>query len=63
MIHLGCQQLIQHVHGGGEQHTRDGSAPDVEMTRDFAYRPMLGEVEAMNGVDLFGGEHVAEGFG
>jgi hypothetical protein len=30
----------------------------VEMTRDLAYRPVLGEVQAMNGVDLFGAEHI-----
>jgi len=44
-----------------EQILGDGSTADVEMTRDLAHRPVLGEVEAMNGVDLFGREHVAEG--
>ena len=36
----------------------DGSTSQVEMTRDLAYRPVLGEVQAMNGVDLFGAEHI-----
>jgi hypothetical protein len=29
----------------------------VEMTRDLAHRPVLGEVEAMNGVDLLCRQH------
>ena len=38
----------------------DGSASEVKMTRDLAHRPVLGEVQAMNDVDLFRGEHVAD---
>jgi hypothetical protein len=44
----------------GGQVSSDGSASDVQVTRDLAHRPVLGEVEAMNAVDLFGGEHFAE---
>jgi hypothetical protein len=35
----------------------DAATADVEMSRDFAHRPVLGEVD---GVDLFGGEHVLQ---
>src|SRR5580698_4342405 len=35
----------------------DGSAPDVQMTGDFAHRPVLGPVQAMNFVDLLGAQH------
>ena len=38
----------------------DGSAPDVQMTRDFAHRPVLGPVQAMNFVDLLGAQHGSE---
>ncbi len=33
------------------------SAADVQMTRDLAQRPLLEPVQAMNFVDLIGGEH------
>ena len=35
----------------------DRSATDVEMTGDLAHRPVFGPVQAMNFVDLFGGQH------
>ena len=35
----------------------DGSTPQVEMTSNLAHRPLLGEVQAMNGVDLFCRQH------
>src|SRR5262249_8535357 len=42
---------------GSGQVLSNGSASNVEMTRDFTYRPLLGEVQAMNGVDLFWDQH------
>lgn len=38
----------------------DGSAPDVQLTGDFAHRPVLGTVQAMNFVDLLGAQHGSE---
>src|SRR5437879_3853092 len=38
----------------------DGSAPDVQMTGDLAHWPVLGPVQAMNFVDLFGAQHGLE---
>jgi hypothetical protein len=38
----------------------DGSAPDVQTTGDFAYRPVFGPVQAMNFVDLLGAQHGSE---
>jgi len=38
----------------------DGSAPDVQMTGDFAQRLVLGPVQAMNFVDLFRCQHGSE---
>jgi len=35
----------------------DGSASQVKMACDLAFRPVLGEVQAMNGVDLFCRQH------
>ena len=37
----------------GVQVLGDGAAPDVQMTRDFAHRPFLDPVQAVNFVDLF----------
>ena len=44
----------------GGQVLGNGSASDVEMTCDPAYRPLLGEVQTMNGVDLFGSQHCSD---
>lgn len=48
----------------GDEIFGDGSAPDVQMTGDFAHRPVLGPVQAMNFVDLLGAQHGSEvGYG
>ena len=44
--------------GGIVQIFGDGVAANVQMVGDPAGGPMLGPMQAVNGVDLFGGEHV-----
>ena len=39
-----------------------GATADVQMAGDFAQRPLLGPVEAVNDVDLFRCEHRADSF-
>ena len=41
----------------GSQILGDGSATDVQVTRDLTHRPVFGEMEAMNGVDLLAVQH------
>jgi len=58
-------QLTRALAGSGGLRRRDkvfgdGSAPDVQMTRDFTHRPVLGPVQAMNFVDLLGAQHGSE---
>ena len=58
-------QLARALTGSGGLRRRheifdDGSAPDVQMTGDFAHRPVLGPVQAMNFVDLLGAQHGSE---
>jgi len=43
----------------GSQVLRQGSAADVEVTGDLAHGPVLGPVQAMNRMDLLGGQHRA----
>ncbi|PYU22728.1 MAG: hypothetical protein DMG30_13960 [Acidobacteria bacterium] len=55
-------QLARALTGSGGLRRRheifdDGSTPDVQMTGDFAHRPVLGPVQAMNFVDLLGAQH------
>jgi len=35
----------------------NGSASDVQVTRDLTHRPVLRKMEAMNGVDLLAAQH------
>ena len=44
----------------GDEIFGDGSAPDVQMTGDFAHRPVFGPLQAMNFVDLLDAQHGAE---
>ena len=58
-------QLARALTGSGGLRRReeifgDGSAADVQMTGDLAHRPVLGPVQAMNFVDLFGAQHGLE---
>ena len=48
------------LRAGAHQVLGDGSPSQVQMTSDLAHRPVLGPVQAMNFVDLFGAQHGAE---
>ena len=41
----------------GSQILGDGSATDVQVTRDLTHRPVLGKMEAMDSVDLLAAQH------